>query len=114
MCKINRIIINAGPPPSPTIQYLRCPPQVCFNACCNYDIAYYGYTINDITNDVLAQSQTPTKTCVPMPSDSFPSKCSPFDVSVEAYNRVGVSDPASMNVSTGSYLRIVETACIIL
>ena len=40
--------------------------------------------------------------CVPMPTGSYPLQCSPYDVSVEAYNRVGASDPASKKLPTGN------------
>ena len=69
---------------------------ICFDSYSYYPIDYYLLNIVDLSgqNQILNETTNlkDSKACTLLSESSFPSECSPFDIYVQAHNRVGMSN----------------------
>lgn len=86
---------SAGPPLKPTLSFNQTtsPPTICFDTYSFYVITSYEINITDVTNDTLVNRMTVnvSRGCIPLTPVLYPPQCSPYQVSVKAFNRVGAS-----------------------
>ena len=96
--------MHAGSPHSPTLSITG--NEICFisDTHSTFPVEYYTIEIVDLPGDVQtfndsvsAQNQ---KSCVRLSKDRYPAECSPYNISVHAYNFNGYS-PASSITYTG-------------
>lgn len=91
--------ISAGPPLKPTLIFNQSasPPTVCYDAYSYYDISSYEINITDFVNDHLVNRKTVnvSKGCIALPEVQYPPQCSPYQISIKAFNRIGASPVAT-------------------
>lgn len=68
---------------------------ICFSTYSYYRIKQYSINITDFTGDLLFTKdllEPPTESCVNRDMRDYPIECTPFNITVKAYNDVGASN----------------------
>ena len=98
---------HAGPPLKPTLTFNQStdPPMVCYNTYSFYDIISYEINITDFVNDQLVNRETEnvSKGCISLTEALYPPQCSPYHISVKAFNRVGASPEQIINAGNNYF-----------
>ena len=103
-----QIISLTGPPSKPSLNVSSMPGSqfsICFSSYSYYQIKQYSINITDFTGDLLFTSdiQEPsTELCFNNSKRDYPVECTPFNITVKAYNDVGASNISNKELILGN------------
>ena len=90
--------------------------MVCYNTYSFYNIISYEINITDFVNDQLVNRKTEniSKGCISLTEALYPPQCSPYHISVKAFNRVGASPAQVINASAGNNYHFIHVIALFL
>ena len=112
--KISRskcVISLTGPPSPPNLTVSIMPGDftICFSAYSYYQIKQYSINITDFTGDLLFTRDLlePTiESCINCDMRDYPVECTPFNITIMAFNDVGASNTTNKELVLGNSIAL--------